>query len=234
MSMRRFIFIPLALPFLLILVFLMVILFMFYAGVISAAFQKLNIPAPVAYTLFFTAIIGSFINLPVAETTTYGPIMRMKEVRFFGIPYPVPYVDWAEQKVVIAVNVGGALVPLSIVSYEIMLLVFTGQTELLVNTVIAIIIASILSHMFSRPVRGLGIAIPTLIPPLIAVALALIFGDGNRPLVAYASGTMGVLIGADLMNWNKIKNLGAPMVSIGGAGTFDGIFLAGIIAVLLV
>jgi uncharacterized membrane protein len=36
------------------------------------------------------------------------------------------------------------------------------------------------------------------------------------------------------MNWGKIKRLGAPMVSIGGAGTFDGIFLAGIIAVLLV
>ena len=111
MSMRRFIFIPLALPFLLILVFLMVILFMFYAGVISAAFQKLNIPAPVAYTLFFAAIIGSFINLPVAETTTYAPVMKLREVRFFGIPYPVPYVDWAEQKVVIAVMLGVRLFP---------------------------------------------------------------------------------------------------------------------------
>ncbi|WP_461866698.1 DUF1614 domain-containing protein [Thermococcus sp.] len=232
--MRKFIFIPLTLPFLLILVFIMVILFIFYASVISAAFQKLSIPAPVAYTLFFVAIIGSFINLPIAETTTYAPIMRVKEVRFLGIPYPVPYLDWAEQKVVIAINVGGALVPLSIVSYELMILTLNGQVHLLINTIIAILMASVLSHMFAKPVKGLGIAIPTLIPPLIAVALALLLGDGNRPLVAYASGTMGVLIGADLMNWNKIKNLGASMVSIGGAGTFDGIFLAGVIAVLLV
>jgi uncharacterized membrane protein len=41
------------------------------------------------------------------------------------------------------------------------------------------------------------------------------------------------LIGADLFNLRKIGNLGAPVASIGGAGTFDGIFLNGILAVLL-
>jgi len=35
------------------------------------------------------------------------------------------------------------------------------------------------------------------------------------------------------MNLGRIQGLGAPIVSIGGAGTFDGIFLSGIIAVLL-
>jgi uncharacterized membrane protein len=35
------------------------------------------------------------------------------------------------------------------------------------------------------------------------------------------------------MNLDKIQGLGAPIASIGGAGTFDGIFLTGIIAVLL-
>ena len=41
------------------------------------------------------------------------------------------------------------------------------------------------------------------------------------------------MIGADLLNLDKIRGLGAPVVSIGGAGTFDGIFLTGIVAVLL-
>jgi uncharacterized membrane protein len=44
---------------------------------------------------------------------------------------------------------------------------------------------------------------------------------------------MGTLIGADLTNLDKIRGLGAPVASIGGAGTFDGIFLTGILAVLL-
>jgi uncharacterized membrane protein len=35
------------------------------------------------------------------------------------------------------------------------------------------------------------------------------------------------------MNLRKLRGLGAPVASIGGAGTFDGIFLAGIIALLL-
>jgi uncharacterized membrane protein len=44
---------------------------------------------------------------------------------------------------------------------------------------------------------------------------------------------MGTLIGADLTNLDKVRGLGAPVASIGGAGTFDGIFLTGIVAVLL-
>jgi uncharacterized membrane protein len=53
------------------------------------------------------------------------------------------------------------------------------------------------------------------------------------PALAYTAGTLGTLIGGDLLNLRKIRGLGAPVVSIGGAGTFDGIFLTGIIAVLL-
>ncbi len=45
--------------------------------------------------------------------------------------------------------------------------------------------------------------------------------------------TLGSLIGADLLNLKKIPELGTPIASIGGAGTFDGIFLTGIISVLL-
>jgi len=53
-------------------------------------------------------------------------------------------------------------------------------------------------------------------------------------LIAYAGGTLGTLIGADILNLDKIRDLGAPVASIGGAGTFDGVFLSGLIAVLLV
>ena len=45
--------------------------------------------------------------------------------------------------------------------------------------------------------------------------------------------TFYALIGADLMNLGAIRGLGTPVASIGGAGTFDGIFVTGIGAVLL-
>jgi uncharacterized membrane protein len=52
-------------------------------------------------------------------------------------------------------------------------------------------------------------------------------------VLAYVSGTLGTLIGTDLTILGVVE-LGAPVVSIGGAGTFDGVFLSGLIAVLLV
>jgi uncharacterized membrane protein len=48
------------------------------------------------------------------------------------------------------------------------------------------------------------------------------------------AGSMGTLLGADILNLGKVQGLGAPVASIGGAGTFDGIFLTGIVSVLLV
>jgi uncharacterized membrane protein len=55
----------------------------------------------------------------------------------------------------------------------------------------------------------------------------------NAAALAYVSGSLGTLIGADLLNLDAVPGLGAPVASIGGAGTFDGIFLTGIMAVLL-
>ncbi len=231
---RRFLFPPLNWPFLFLLALTFVITFVFFSSAVLVAFHRLGLPPDVAVTLFTFALVGSFINIPIAEEVTYEPVIRVREVGFFGVLYPVPYFDWEERKTVIAINVGGALVPLSISLYELLRLVYLGEYGLLMNTLLAVLIASLLSNAVARPVRGLGIVMPAFFPPLVAVLLGWLLGDGNPTLVAYVSGTLGVLIGADLMNWKKIKQLGAPMVSIGGAGTFDGVFLAGVIAVLLV
>src|SRR5438034_965094 len=55
----------------------------------------------------------------------------------------------------------------------------------------------------------------------------------RAPSVAYVAGSLGALIGADLLNLPRITAIGAPVVAIGGAGTFDGVFLTGILAGLL-
>jgi AraC-like DNA-binding protein len=50
----------------------------------------------------------------------------------------------------------------------------------------------------------------------------------RRPISAAAS----ALSSADLANLDKLEGLGALIASIGGAGTFDGVFVTGIVAVL--
>jgi uncharacterized membrane protein len=77
-----------------------------------------------------------------------------------------------------------------------------------------------------------GIAVPILVPPLASVVIALLLSRQYTAPLAYVGGSLGTLIGADLLNLDKIQGLGAPVASIGGAGTFDGIFLSGILAVL--
>jgi uncharacterized membrane protein len=90
-------------------------------------------------------------------------------------------------------------------------------------------------HLMAKKVRGQGIVTPAFLPPLVAAMIALLLHPGaGVAIIAYVSGSMGALIGADLSNLNGITQLGAPVVSIGGAGTFDGVFLTGIIAVIIV
>jgi uncharacterized membrane protein len=94
-------------------------------------------------------------------------------------------------------------------------------------------LVSAVVHWMAHPVPGVGIAVPVLVPPVAATAVAIILSRRYAPALAFISGTLGTLIGADLLNLDKIQGLGAPIASIGGAGTFDGIFTTGILAVLL-
>jgi uncharacterized membrane protein len=133
--------------------------------------------------------------------------------------------DWP--KTVIAVNVGGAVIP-TLLSLHLLI-----KNWIWSAAAIATLIVTLACYVLAQPVPGIGIAIPSLSPPIIAATVALLVARTNVAAVAYISGSLGTLIGADLLNLGRVQGLGAPVVSIGGAGTFDGIFLTGIIAVLL-
>src|SRR6266496_3104078 len=87
--------------------------------------------------------------------------------------------------------------------------------------------------LLARPVKGVGIVLPGLVPPVVAAITALAISEPLAPALAYVAGVLGTLVGADLLNLPRIRKLGAPVASIGGAGTFDGIFLSGLLAVLI-
>ena len=105
--------------------------------------------------------------------------------------------------------------------------------QLWVPGAIAAAIVAIVLHWLATPVAGIGIAVPVFFPAIVTAVVALLLSRRDAAPLAYIGGSMGTLIGADLTNLDKVRGLGAPVASIGGAGTFDGIFLTGILAVLL-
>ena len=130
--------------------------------------------------------------------------------------------------VTVAVNVGGCLVP---VSFSAFLL---GHSALdATEAVIAVAAVALVAYRFSRPLRGIGVAMPFLVAPVTAALVATLLDYEQRAPLAYVGGTLGVLLGADLFRLRDIRRLGAPVASIGGAGTFDGVFITGLLAVLL-
>jgi uncharacterized membrane protein len=99
--------------------------------------------------------------------------------------------------------------------------------------ILALCAVTYVVYKVARPVPGVGIATPMFVPPIVAALAGLILNYEWAAPTAYVAGTLGTLIGADILHLDKLKTLRAPVASIGGAGTFDGIFLTGILAVLL-
>lgn len=209
----------------LLFLLLAVLFFLISLDLIGIAFRKLGFPPQYSVLLLFLSLVGSYVNIPVKEIKSKETVISGKIVDFYWVRYMIPPVQ-VERRTIIGVNLGGAVIPVLISSFLI-------TRVNLFNVLIAIFAMAILIHMIARPVKGLGIAVPALLPPIMAAILALLISPQEAPIIAYISGTMGSLVGADLLNLNKIPDLGAPVASIGGAGTFDGIFLTGIISVLL-
>jgi uncharacterized membrane protein len=233
---HRLVYTPVGMLFMLIFAFLLfaVVGFLFL-DLARTAFTKIGFSWGQALFVLLASLFGSSINVPVTNLRCSTPLVRERYVRAFGIAYRVPVVDVVNCHTLLAVNVGGAVIP-SLIS---MALIYRFP-ESLNYALLGIAFVAILTNRVARPVKGLGIVTPALLPPLSAAlaAILLVYGGGAPHdlifIIAYVGGTLGTLIGADLLNLNKIRDLGAPVASIGGAGTFDGVFLSGLIAVLLV
>lgn len=194
--------------------------------VVTIAFGKLGLSAHSAYLLLLLTLAGSMWNVPLftidsnftGESTLPEPLLAWAQRRRYLFP----------GKTLILVNVGGCVVPVAFSVY-----LFVTHDVSVLHSLMCIIAVSAVAFAVSRPVRGLGIGIPILIAPLAAAAVAYVVGRDNAAPLAYIGGTLGVLFGADLMRLKDIRKLGTPFASIGGAGSFDGIFLSGLLAVLL-
>ena len=217
---------PLALPFVLGLFLLMgVLIALIEVGILEYAYIKIGVNRRALFAVLLLSLLGSYVNIPVAHLPD-EQVITGRVITHFGMRYIIPLVqEWPGT--VIAVNVGGAVVP------TLLSLYLLYRHRLYVSGLVGVVIVAVGAHWLAMPVRGVGIAVPIFIPPLVATATAWVLQRRAAPPLAYIAGSLGTLIGADLLNLGKLQGLGAPVASIGGAGTFDGIFVTGILAVLL-
>lgn len=219
-----------AAPFTLLLLFLLLALLGVFVvlvemRVLAYAYRKIGVRPRYAFAVMLLSLLGSHVNIPLYSIPAQR-ILRPHALSLFGRTYIVP--ETVEQgATVVALNVGGALIPILVSIYLL------GRTRLYGRMLVGVAIVAAVVHSLARVVPGVGIAVPMLAPPLVAAGVGLLLAFRRAPPVAYVSGSMGTLIGADLLNLGTLADLGAPIVSIGGAGTFDGVFLTGIIAGLL-
>ena len=189
------------------------------------AYIRIGLDSRVAMLVLLGSLLGSYINIPVAQLAE-ARVASDEVIDFFGMRYVVPVeVDWPGT--IIAVNVGGALIP-SLLSIYLL-----AHNRIWLLGAVGTVIVAVIVNRLAFPVPGVGIAVPVLAPPLVTAVVALLLSRRLAGPLAYVSGSLGTLIGADLLNLDKLHGLGAPIASIGGAGTFDGIFVTGILAVLL-
>lgn len=199
---------------------------LFLVGAIGYAYRSIGIGESALFALLVLSLAGGAVNIPVATWRT-RPYVTVAELVVFGVRYRLPVVARARSTIV-AVNLGGAVVP-GVLSVYLLIVNPIWLPALAATAIVTFVV-----HRVAHPVRGLGIAIPGLLPPAISALAAVALTTHGVAPVAYVAGTLGTLIGGDLLHLREIRAMAPAVASIGGAGTFDGIFLSGILAVLLV
>ncbi len=216
---------------------LFLVLFLFFmlpfilADVMITALSRLGLSPQVSLLVIFGIFMGSLINIPVRripreQEFSIQPFSALGLNRFF------PGFERRRRYTVIAVNLGGCVIPVALAAYELTRLIsMSGLVFLMALGGIALNI--FVCYKLARPVQGVGIAMPALVPALVAALYGLTAGYEVAPSVAFVSGTLGPLIGADLLHLRDISKVSTGIASIGGAGTFDGIVISGLVATLL-
>ncbi len=196
--------------------FFPVVLILLFLGVVTFSFERLGISPQLALLVLFLTLVGSVINIPITKRV----IDYYRDLQFGWFQVPL------RRESGVAINVGGAVIPAALSCY---LLFQVPIMPALISTLLMIVICKYLA----KPVPGRGLAIPMFIPPVLATLFSVLLAGESAAPVAYISGVLGTLIGGDLLNLGKARRLEAGIVSIGGAGLFDGIFLVGGFSVIL-
>jgi uncharacterized membrane protein len=199
------------------------------------ALRKLHL-APATATLTIVGIfVGSLINLPLYRVNRHeAQAVPMGWIRTRQGWVPM---ERSRTQTIVALNVGGCLIPATLAAY-LTSIVLHEAPQARLALILAVLVNVAACYWLARPIPGLGIALPAFIPVMLAVGSAWLLLAGNqyqdvRAPVAFIAGVSGPLIGADLLNLRRFERLSAGLLSIGGAGTFDGIVVCSLLSAFL-
>lgn len=209
----------------------LILLPFFVAQLMVTTLTKLGLSPEFAILALLGIILGGALNIPIKRIPRESQFV-VNYFNLFGIGQFFPRLQVVRNYTTLAVNVGGCLVPCAIAIYEFFRVVALGATATVIMGVITIFNVG-LSYRLARPIPGVGIGLPALIPSLSAALPSIILIPNFAPPVAFVAGVLGPLIGADLLHLRDVRYLSTGMASIGGAGTFDGIVLSGLMAAFL-
>lgn len=207
----------------LLFLFLLPILFsLAYFKVITLGFEKLGISPDLTLLLLALILFGSSINIPLSKKK----IIVKRKTLLFGI-FKAP----SEDIQILSINLGGAIIPILLSFYFLFESLKMGMD--LKSILVAIFLMALITKSLAKVLPGIGILLPPFVPPLFAALFAFLFSPNFTAPAAFIIGTLGTLIGADLLNLKKAQRTSLGQISIGGAGVFDGIFLVGIVSALI-
>jgi len=212
-------------------VLLFVLLPFLFGEVAVAALARLHLNGGVAIVIVLAVFLGSLIDIPVKRIVHTEEVVA-HPLAVFGLGEWWPGLRRVRRQTVIAVNVGGCLVPSGLAVYEAVHLVAAGPRAWTALGA-AVVVNTVVCYRLARPIPGVGIAMPGLVPAIVAALFALVLAPEWAAPVAFVAGVAGPLIGADLLHLKDIARIATGVASIGGAGTFDGIVLSGIVAAYL-
>jgi uncharacterized membrane protein len=200
------------------------------------ALRKLHLSPPVATLTIVGIFVGSLVNLPLYRVNREAPqAMPMGWIRSRMGWVPI---ERSRTQTIVALNVGGCIIPAALAIYLTSFILREGPQAKLA-LILAVLANVAACHWLARPIPGLGIALPAFVPVMLAVGSAWLLLAGSqyqdvRAPVAFVAGVTGPLIGADLLNLRRFERLSAGLISIGGAGTFDGIVVCSLLSAFLV
>jgi uncharacterized membrane protein len=195
---------------------------LFFVYLLTVGFGFLEFSFPLAVFMLFLMFVSSYINIPIGKKN----LVEVVEPRFFGFFHRS---TWRYQGV--SINLGGAVIPIIIIGF---FLPSIWQAELLPELGIITLIVALFSFIGSRFIEKRGVVISMILPVLFTALFTAILAPEEAAKVAFSSGVLGVLLGADIFHLPYALKKGKQVISIGGAGIFDGIFLVGIISAILV
>jgi uncharacterized membrane protein len=211
-------------------ILMLVLLPLVFGELMATSLVKLHLSPEMALLLMMAIIIGGFVNIPV-KRIAHERVVPMHPLAVVGLGGLWPGMVRERRETIIAVNFGGCVVPTGLAVYEV--LYSAASAPALLALLVAAGVNVVVCYFAAQPVQGVGILLPGLVPAAVAALLALIFAPGDAAPVAYVAGVAGPLIGADLLHLREIEQSAVRVASIGGAGTFDGIVLSGVVAAYL-